>query len=84
MDKDDAKKLPYPLIHKDVCKGCGRCIQACPKNVLKMSEEFNGSSYHYAEYIGEGCIGCANCYYTCPEPLALEVHVQEKKTKTTK
>jgi 2-oxoisovalerate ferredoxin oxidoreductase delta subunit len=69
------EKEPYPLINILECKGCERCIMACKKGCLKMSEAINDRGYHYAVYEGEGCTGCGDCYYTCPEPLAVEVHV---------
>lgn len=70
---------PYPVIHKNECKACERCILDCPRNVLKLSEELNENGYQYVEYLGEGCNGCGNCYYTCPEPLAIEVHIFRRK-----
>ena len=73
------KKDPYPVINMLECKACGRCIIACPKDVLRMSECLNERGYHYVEYVGSGCIGCANCYYTCPEPLAIEIHIPLKE-----
>jgi acetyl-CoA synthetase len=73
------KDKPYPLINILECKACGRCLEACPVNVLKMGEELNARGYNFAVYAGDGCIGCANCYYTCPEPLAIEVHVPQKE-----
>lgn len=69
---------PYPLINKVECKACGRCIMACPKGVLLMTDLLNERGYNYVEYTGSGCIGCANCYYTCPEPLAIEIHIPQK------
>jgi len=69
---------PYPVIHILECKACGRCIAACPRDVLVMSDEFNDRGYHYVRYVGEGCVGCADCYYTCPEPGAIELHIPEK------
>lgn len=78
MSKSD-KKEPYPVINILECKACGRCILACPKGVLSMSEELNERGYHYVVYKGEGCSGCANCYYTCPEPLAIEIHIPLKE-----
>ena len=67
-------KKPYPVINKLECKSCGRCIIACPKDVISLSGKINERGYDYAMYSGEGCIGCGNCYYTCPEPNAIEVY----------
>lgn len=73
------KRKPYPIIHKNECKACARCVKACKKEVLKVSEELNDKGYHFVYYIGDGCNGCTNCYYTCPEPLANEVHIPLNK-----
>ncbi|MFW5996566.1 MAG: 4Fe-4S dicluster domain-containing protein [Verrucomicrobiota bacterium] len=56
------------------CKGCEKCIAACPKNVLSMSCDFNSRGYNYAVYNGSGCTGCGICFYCCPEPYAVRVH----------
>jgi 2-oxoisovalerate ferredoxin oxidoreductase delta subunit len=70
---------PFPIIHKNECKACKRCIIACPQNVLELSEGLNDNGYQYAEYKGKGCTGCRDCYYTCPEPLAVEIHSFKRK-----
>ncbi|NLF23682.1 MAG: ferredoxin family protein [Lentisphaerae bacterium] len=75
------KSLPRPVIHEDYCKGCGRCIAACPKHVLRFKSTLNRRSVKPAEYVGEGCIGCGFCFYNCPEPFAVEVHTPDKKTR---
>jgi len=75
----DNLKKPTPVIDKKECKGCTRCVLACPKKVLSLSAELNERGYHYAAYSGEGCIGCGNCYYTCPEPHAIKVIIPLKK-----
>lgn len=62
------------MIEENECKGCGRCVAACPKKVLKLSGRINHRGYNVAEYVGSGCIGCATCFYNCPEPYAIEVH----------
>jgi NAD-dependent dihydropyrimidine dehydrogenase PreA subunit len=77
--KPTPAKLPRPVIHEDHCKGCGRCIDACPKNVLRFRSELNRRSVRPAEYVGAGCIGCGICFYNCPEPFAIEVHTADKK-----
>ncbi|MBN1134795.1 MAG: ferredoxin family protein [Methanosarcinaceae archaeon] len=81
MSASKENMQPYPVINILECKACERCIIACPKNVLKMSEGMNERGYHYVEYTGKGCTGCANCYYTCPEPLAIEVHIPLKNNQ---
>jgi len=65
---------PYPIIYEDECKGCGRCIAACPKKVLRSSGSLNKRGYVYAIYTGGGCSGCFICFYNCPEPYAVEVY----------
>ena len=64
---------PRPVIDETVCKGCARCVAACPKKVLKMAERLGARGVHPAEYTGTGCIGCGICFYNCPEPYAVSV-----------
>ena len=60
-------------IDVEECKGCGLCIEACPPQVLRLSNELNRYGLHPAEYLGEGCTGCGICFFVCPEPGALTV-----------
>ena len=69
----DAGTLPHPVFNEDHCKGCGRCVAACPKKVLRIKTTLNKRGVNPAEYVGEGCIGCAMCFYNCPEPYAIKV-----------
>ena len=68
------EEISYPVINKEICKGCKRCIVGCPQNAIILSDEMNNAGYQFAVYSGDGCTGCKDCYFTCPEPLALEVH----------
>jgi len=54
---------------KELCKGCGLCVQACPKHILKVSDtETNGKGYYTVEMIKqEDCIACAFCATMCPD-----------------
>ena len=56
-------------INEMVCKGCGLCVRACPKNVLGLSKtKLNAKGYHPAEVVNAAdCIGCASCARTCPD-----------------
>ena len=60
-------------IDPDLCKGCERCVHACPKGVLKMDVHINAMGFPVARYVGEGCIGCGACFYGCPEAGAITV-----------
>lgn len=82
MPRPKEKQEPYPVINALECKACERCILACRRGVLKMSDDVNERGYHYIIYEGEGCTGCGDCYYTCPEPLAIEIHIPKRIKKT--
>lgn len=63
----------------DVCKGCGLCVEFCPREIIKLSEDINGSGYHPAEITDQDkCIACGFCYLICPEPAAV-IYRGEKK-----
>jgi 2-oxoglutarate ferredoxin oxidoreductase subunit delta len=50
------------------CKGCGFCVEYCPKGVLVMSERFNRKGYHPPEAVKEGeCVNCSLCEMICPD-----------------
>ncbi|MBR6271843.1 MAG: 4Fe-4S binding protein [Lachnospiraceae bacterium] len=53
----------------DECKGCGLCVLACPKNILRIApEKINKKGHHPAEITDqEACIGCASCALMCPD-----------------
>ena len=64
------KKIPHGDLHIIVerCKGCGFCVEYCPKEVLEMSAEFNRKGYHYPVILKQGaCVNCNLCEMICPE-----------------
>jgi len=69
---------PRPVIDAEECKGCGRCIAACPRKVLRLRAGINHRGVQPAEYAGSGCTGCGICFYNCPEPYGIEVEISAK------
>ncbi len=68
-DLDDVE-LIRGIVHilKDRCKGCGFCVEYCPKDVLKLSDEFNTKGYHPPEAaVEEDCVNCGLCEMICPD-----------------
>jgi 2-oxoglutarate ferredoxin oxidoreductase subunit delta len=54
--------------NEDLCKGCGLCISACPKKIIKLSESINSKGYNVATVQEmSSCIGCAFCATICPD-----------------
>ena len=58
------------LTFKDeLCKGCGLCVGACPKNLLSLSKSRLNQKGHSPVEIEkmEECLGCAFCATMCPD-----------------
>lgn len=61
-------------IDTERCKGCGLCVQVCPKNVISISKNSNKNGYFPAEVVNFiDCFGCAFCAIICPD-AAIEVY----------
>lgn len=59
------------------CKGCGFCVEFCPKKIVVLSEDRNNQGYHFAIAPDlEKCTGCAICALMCPDVL---IEVREVK-----
>lgn len=79
MDREKKKKYILEIVREE-CKGCGRCIDVCPKSVIVMGDTLNHLGFPYAIYKGEGCIGCGACFYNCPEPGAVTIMEEDEVT----
>ena len=61
------EKLKEHIINREWCKGCGICVQLCPKNVLELDQEEKAVAVR-----PEDCICCKLCELRCPD-IAIEV-----------
>lgn len=52
----------------DRCKGCGLCVQVCPKKIIQFADTLNEKGFKPAQVVEmDQCIGCASCAIMCPD-----------------
>jgi heterodisulfide reductase subunit A-like polyferredoxin len=49
------------MIDKDVCTGCGTCVDWCPTDAIALDDD------GFAVRKEAACIGCGVCARFCPE-----------------
>jgi len=70
------------IIDTERCKGCGLCVNVCPKNVLELSEEVNTRGYFPVfQARPEDCISCTVCCIICPDVAISIVETVEETTE---
>ena len=54
---------------EEICKGCGLCVDACPRQLLSLSKPRLNQKGHAPVELSnpEMCIGCAFCATMCPD-----------------
>lgn len=69
-------------VDRELCTGCGACVEACPKNLIELvpsdvlvpvrcSSPLKGKAV--SAVCTAGCIGCGKCQKTCPfEAIQME------------
>ena len=68
------------VIDQQRCKGCGLCVEFCPKKALVISEQLNKAGLYPAEFFDEeACTSCGICAMMCPE-ACISVYRESKKS----
>ncbi len=67
-----AATKPKPFIFRQLCKACGRCIEACPQGAISLGTEIEPATGLTPILIDlEVCNACGLCVAACPEPHGL-------------
>ncbi|MGI5874498.1 MAG: 4Fe-4S binding protein [Bacillota bacterium] len=62
----------------ELCKGCGLCIEKCPKHDIGWTDRLGiyGAPTVESGRGEEGCIACKTCQNICPECAILIEKIQ--------
>ena len=64
-------------VNEIMCRGCGKCVDACPYNAIDLVEQENDRS---AAYVQEAlCKGCGSCAVACPTGAASIFHYDDQE-----
>jgi len=69
------------LVLKEIlCKGCGLCVEVCPKSILKLDKSrVNQKGYNPVVCVdNDACISCAFCAVICPDTV-ITVNKEDKQ-----
>ena len=56
------------IVDKKLCKGCGICVEFCPRKVLEMSTEMDERGFRTPRNTKESdCTLCGLCEMYCPD-----------------
>ena len=65
-------------ILEDHCKSCGVCVEACPRQALRIGTRLNAHGFNSVEFDAtKGCTGCGMCALVCPD-AAIELYAPAK------
>jgi len=56
--------LLSPKVDPERCRGCGRCVDICPFNAIRLVDNPIGT--YTAEIERHNCVGCGGCVGLCP------------------
>ena len=81
LDKDRIL-ITYGIVNviAERCKGCGFCIEFCPRKVLEISGKANSKGYFPPEVNKNiQCINCGLCELLCPD---FAIYVEDGQSRS--
>ncbi len=68
-------------IDRERCKGCGLCVEFCPRSNMELDKMINQQGYNPAIVTDEEkCNGCGFCFLVCPD-VVIEVEKIKEGSK---
>ena len=78
MAETRKRERPEVTLQPQLCKGCGRCIEACPKHCISFGADINQDSGFIPVVIDyDVCNHCGLCVSACPEPHGLNTEAYQ-------
>lgn len=76
-----AHPRPKPFLQPEYCKGCLRCVDACPRHCITPGDTINPTSGLVPVQLDlAACNGCSLCMQACPEPFGLRPDIENHGT----
>ncbi|MEA2015739.1 MAG: electron transport complex subunit RsxC [Actinomycetota bacterium] len=69
------------------CINCGRCVDACPMNLMPLIYVRNTKKKNFKvcrEYYIDNCIECGSCSYVCPANIPIVGYIKTCKSELSK
>jgi 2-oxoglutarate ferredoxin oxidoreductase subunit delta len=80
LDREKVR-IAHGIVHviEERCKGCGFCVEFCPRRLLVMSPRTNSKGYHPPEVVDDlNCVNCGLCALLCPD---FAIYVEDGGTR---
>lgn len=69
------------VVHPELCRGCGKCVQTCPKKLIRLVPKSAPIHVHCVSPLKgavklkackAACIGCGKCVKVAPESIRID------------
>lgn len=78
MNRNPSKmKKTEILLRPDLCCGCGECVDACRRGVLRLADTDRGRIVRIAD--AERCAGCRACERSCTHDALVVRKIEGRK-----